>query len=394
MPIQHPALSNAAANMRTSVFASLQHRIDAFRASGGELIPLHIGDTYLPPPEQATRSFGSVAELSRYQAVAGLPALRSAIAKRLSGLDGQDIEPGQVHVGCGCTHALFCAARAVLNPGDEVLVVTPYWPLIAGVLRSAGAVVVEVPLTQALYRDEGFDIVAALEQACSNRTRALYLISPNNPDGHVYHATQLAQFASFAHGHNLWVLSDEVYADYAYDRPQLSIARQPHMAARTIRSFSLSKSHGLAGARIGYVVAQPAVIDATRRISNHTVYNVPAAMQHVALAALADDAWPRDAHRHYRQARDATAAALSEHGIRHRRPHGGSFFFLEMADRLAGRPLDDLLEAAIERGVLLAPGGAFGETHQTSVRLCFTGAPLPSVVEGVARVGAALESLS
>ena len=224
--------------------------------------------------------------------MAGLPTLRSALAKRLTGMDGQQVAPSQIHVGCGCTHALFCAARAILNPGDEVLVVTPYWPLIAGVLRTVGAVVVEVPLTQALYRDEGFDIVATLEQASTTRTRALYLVSPNNPDGHVYQAAQLAQFAAFAQRHNLWVLSDEVYADYSYDRPHMSIAHQPEMAARTIRSFSLSKSHGLAGARIGYVVAQPAVIDATRRISNHTVYNVPAAMQHVALAALEDDGWP------------------------------------------------------------------------------------------------------
>ncbi len=413
MQSSHPPLSAAAAGMRTSVFAALQLRIDAFRANGGDLIPLHIGDTHLAPSAQATSNFGSVDELARYQSVAGLPALREAIAERVSLLDqsvasqwpasqaaaanatatrATATTADQVHVGCGCTHALFCAARALLNPGDQVLVVSPYWPLVTGVLRTVGAEVVEVPLTQELYRDGQFDIAAQLQKALSPRTRALYFITPNNPDGYVYTAEQLEQLAAFARQHDLWVMSDEVYADYAYDRPPLSVAQLPGMAQRTVRSFSLSKSHGLAGARIGYVVAQAAVIDATRRISNHTVYNVPAAMQQVALAALGDNDWPLVAKRHYLQARDACAAALSRHGIAHRSPYGGSFFFLDVTARLAGQPLSQLLEVAIEHGVLLAPGEAFGDAYASALRLCFTGVPLARVVEGVDRLAAALES--
>ena len=384
-------MSTAAANMRASVFARLQHRIVAFRKTGGELIPLHIGDTYLPPPAPATDRLAAAGELSRYGAVAGLPALRSAIAKRLSAAGVQPLTSEQVHVGCGCTHALFCAARALLNPGDEVLVVTPCWPLIMGVLQSAGAKVVEVPLTQALYRDASFDITAALLRALTIRTRALYIISPNNPDGHIYSLLQLQQLAHFALQHNLWVLSDEVYADYAYQRPHQSIAHLPHMAARTVRAFSLSKSHGLAGARIGYVVGAAEVVAAARRISNHTVYNVPAAMQHVALAALADDDWPQHALVTYRQARDATAQALADIGCDPPLPHGGSFFFIDMHGKLGGRTVHGLLEAAIDKGVLLTPGEAFGGAHASSLRLCFTGAPVAQVVEGVARLGAALE---
>ncbi len=391
--------------MGTSVFAALQHRIDAFRASGGELIPLHIGDTHLEPPATAITSFGSVDELARYQSVAGLPALRQVIAERITRLDQGAAEhdsslastpttADQVHVGCGCTHALFCAARALLNPADQVLVVSPHWPLVTGVLRTVGAEVVTVPPTQALYRGSQLDIAAQLQKAITPRTRALYFITPNNPDGYIYSAPQLEQFAAFAKQHDLWVMSDEVYADYAYDRPYLSVAQLPDMAARTVRSFSLSKSHGLAGARIGYVVAQEPVIAATRRISNHTVYNVPAAMQQVALAALADGDWPRDAKRQYLEARDACAGALSRHGIANQLPHGGSFFFLDLAGRLSGRPLSQLLEAAIEHGVLLAPGGAFGAGYASSLRLCFTGVPLTRVVDGVERLAAALESAS
>jgi len=303
--------------------------------------------------------------------------------------------PAEVHVGAGCTHALFCAARALFDPGDEVLVVTPYWPLIVGVLATAGAVPVEVPLTGRLHRERDVDIASSLGAAKTARTRALYFSSPGNPDGYVLGARDLDALAAFAETHDLWVLSDEVYADFVYEGEHRPFATLPGMAERTVTCHSLSKSHALAGARVGYVSGPERVIDAVRRMSNHTIYNVPVAMQRVALAALEDgDGFLEQARRLYREARDAACERLREHGIAHDAPHGGSFVFVDLDERLGPHSLSRALELGIDHGVLLAPGDAFGQAHARSARLCFTGVPKADVLRGIDRFAAALAALA
>jgi aspartate/methionine/tyrosine aminotransferase len=376
----------------------LQARIDAFRASGGELIPLQIGDTYLTPPPRARAALEALpaGALGSYGGVPGLTELRSALATRLADSGHATVRgASEIHVGAGCTHALFCAARALLDPGDEVLVVTPYWPLIVGVLATVGAVPIEVPVTGRLHRESEVDVAALLGSATTERTRALYFSSPGNPDGYVLGQRELGALAAFAEAYDLWVLSDEVYADFVYEGVHRPFATLPGMAARTVTCHSLSKSHALAGARVGYVSAPEHVIDAVRRMSNHTIYNVPVAMQRVALAAVEDGhAFLADARRLYRDARDAASERLREHGIAHDVPRGGSFIFVDLDAPLGPHSLTRALELGIDHGVLLAPGDAFGASHGRSARLCFTGVPTPDVLRGIDRFAAALTALA
>jgi aspartate/methionine/tyrosine aminotransferase len=269
--------------------------------------------------------------------------------------------------------------------------VSPFWPLITGLFLTGGVEPIQVPLGEA--RND--DMQAALEAARTDRVRAIYFVTPNNPDGHVMTRPQLEQIAAFAQRHDLWVIADEVYADFVYDGAHLSIATLDGMFERTITSHSLSKSHGLAGARIGYVIAPERVIATTRRVSNHTLYNVPVAMQRAALAGVQNgEAWIADAAKQYRAARDATHRALSDVGIAAHVPSGGSFFFFDLAPHLNGHSLQELLERGIENGVLVAPGDAFGTHFSTWTRLCFTGVPLERTLEGVGRLAKALESLA
>jgi aspartate/methionine/tyrosine aminotransferase len=398
-----PALSAAAAGVRQSVFAALQGRIDAFEARGGRLIPLQIGDTHLAPPPAALEAVAAssrrVEDVSLYGGIAGLTELREACAERVAarGLGPPGARADNVLVGCGCTHALFCAVRALLDPGDEVLVASPYWPLIVGLLRAAGAEPVEVPVSWRLYDAPALDVAAELARACTPRTRAVYVTTPNNPDGQVWTRAQLESVAAVARARDLWVLSDEVYADFVYEGEHVSLARLPDMAERTVCGYSLSKSHALAGARIGFVVGPERAIAAARRISNHTLYNVPVTMQRAALAAVrTGEPWLSEARARQEEARDATLAALAplaRRGVGARRPRGGSFVLLDLAEALAGRAPQALFERAIDEGVLLAPGDAFGAGFERFARLCFTGVPLPDVLEGVARLGRALEAL-
>ncbi len=394
-------MSQSALAIPQSVFAELAPRIEARARSGGDLVGLHIGDTYRLPP--AAASFARIAaaddaDLYKYSSVAGLDALREAFAARLvaRGHGPKSVEAQRhVVVCCGATHALFCGARAILEAGDEVLVASPYWPLSVGVLRSAGAIPVEVPLTSWLDDEPSLDPGAVLAAARTPRTRAIYFATPNNPDGKVFSQRQLAAIAQFALAHGLWVIADEVYADYVYDGEHCSIARHDGMAARTLCAYSLSKSHGLAGARVGFLVAPEPVTQVARRIATHTVFHAPLAAQRVALAAVSgDDGWIDEARRDYRDARDATLQALDGCGARICTPAGGSYAFIDFSRVLGTRRLTDLLERCIDRGVLLAPGEGFGAPFASWARLCFTSAPRARLLEGVARLRDALCDLS
>jgi aspartate/methionine/tyrosine aminotransferase len=387
--------------MRAGVFADLEKAIAARRAAGGDLVPLQIGDTHRAPPAAAKiqRAIEGATEsaLYAYGATAGMPELREALATyaRSHGRAHEGATEAHVLVGVGATHALSCVARVVLDAGDDVLVATPYWPLTHGIITQTGARVVEVPLTSMLYEDESLDAGELFARAATPATRAVYVISPNNPDGKVLSRKHAEQIARFAIERDLWVFSDEVYADYTYMGEHTSLARLPRMAERTLTAYSFSKSHALAGARIGWVVGPADVITAARKVSVHTAFNVPVAMQHVALAALASgDAWIDEARNEYRGARDAAAKALRDSSVKFSLAEGGVYLFLDFARVLGDRPLKDLLEVAIDKGVLLAPGESFGAAHATCARLCYTSVPVPRMLEGVARLLDAVETFT
>lgn len=416
-------LSDVARRIRPAVFAELQARIDRMTASGQELLPLHIGDTHLAPPEAARAVLRDLdpndAALHRYGPTAGLAPLREAAAgvlKRrlardevsLSGAGGPvpaaasfDLDPAaEVLIGNGGTHALYCAACTVLGPGDEVILASPFWPLSPGVFTACGATPVEAPLTQRLYEDPALDPFDLLEAARTERTKAVYFISPNNPDGKVLTARQLDRIADFARTHDLWVFADEVYADVCFGTSRAgSILTREGMRERTITLHSLSKSHALAGIRVGYVVGPERVITAARRVSTHTAFNVSLAMQRAALAALSDEAFPKDATDVYREARDAVVRGLSGAPIRFHVAEGATYLFLDFSAALESASVPDrertllaILERAVDRGVLLAPGDAFGVHYASFARLCYTAVPLDRVVLGAARLCEAVDA--
>jgi aspartate/methionine/tyrosine aminotransferase len=404
-----PPLSSTAARIRPPVFADLQSRIDALAARGEQLVPLQIGDTWLAPPAAASRVLAEIdasdASIYRYGPTAGLPALREAIAKTVR-RHGLDVDPvDEVLVGNGGTHALFCVARAVLDAGDEVLMASPYWPLAPGIFTACGAIPVEVPLTQRLYQDESqdesLDAGALFAAAITPRTKAIYVISPNNPDGKVLRRHQLERIAAVAREHDLWVFSDEVYAETVFEGAHVSIASLPDMRDRTIVLHSMSKSHALAGCRVGFAIAPGAVVASGRRVSTHSAFNVSIVMQRAALAALADESFPKAAKATYRDARDRAVKALAGAPVKAHRADGATYLFVDFApafeamgpERAGARPLFALLERAVDRGVLLAPGDAFGAGYETCARLCTTAVPIDRVLVGIDRLLDALDAM-
>jgi aspartate/methionine/tyrosine aminotransferase len=397
-----PTLSPLRARLRPSVLADLEDTSGPRVARGSDLIDLHVGDTYLEPPQAARLSTlvaqeGDSMALYRYARPEGSAALRQAIADDLNrrGRPFPDVS-GEAHVlvGAGATHAIFCAAAAILSPGEEVILATPCWPVAPGVLRAVGARVVEVPLTSRLYAQPSLDVWGTLRDALTPSTRALFFASPNNPDGKVLATETLDAIARFASEEDLWVIADEVYADLTYERPHVSLASRPGMAERTLTAYSFSKSHGLAGLRVGYVVGPEAVVRVARGVAAHSTYSVPTISQNAAAAAVASGPrWAERAALLYRRSLAAVCEALEGAKVRYHPPEGGAFVFVDLAEALGDRRLTAFLERAAARGVVVAPGPCFGRHFRTHVRICFTSQPLPVLTEGLARVKAALGDL-
>lgn len=400
-----PRLSAAASSLPSSIFARLYERLARFP---GDIIPLQIGDTYRVPPSAArfepdlfagcAASGAANRELYAYAPPAGWAALIDHIVGKVGERNHIQVEPGGVQVTCGATHALSCAVAALLDPGDELLLLAPHWPLIRGIAQSRSVTPVEVNVTQALLaggldRDQG--IHERLAASLSPRTKAIYMCSPNNPDGYVYQRQELAQIASFAAAHGLWILADEVYEDYVYQGAHVSIASLPEAAGRTVTVFSFSKSYGMAGLRLGYTVGPAVVIEAVRKMANHSVYNVPQALQRAALAAMRTGGeFLQAARAEYLDAARAAHAALIAPT---RLPHGSTYLFVDLRPWLGvgTAPSENerclcLLEAFADAGVLLAPGAAFGAAYGGFARLCFTAVDRRRLEEGITRINRVL----
>jgi aspartate/methionine/tyrosine aminotransferase len=222
----------------------------------------------------------------------------------------------------------------------------------------------------------------------------MYICNPNNPDGKVFSAAELAAVARFAQKHDLWVISDEVYEHYVYDgRKHVSIASLSGMHERTMTAFSFSKTYGQAGLRVGYVVGPADAVAAVRKMSNHTVYSVPRAMQRAAQAALLNgDRFLQEARARYTEARDYVCAHLQAPNLQ---PEGSTYVFVDLGEWIAHDKECSLsvLERMAAAGMLLAPGVSFGRGFRNWARLCFSAAPLPVIQDGVARFNAVLDQI-
>lgn len=372
--------------MPASIFARLREHLARFP---GDVIPLQIGDTHLAPParlDELAWAELAPADLYAYGAPNGWAPLVEEITAKARAHNQIGVSPAGVQVTCGATHALSCAVRALCDPGDELILLTPHWPLIRGIALGANVVPVEVPFSMRL---PAADVGALIEPAITPRTTGIYVASPNNPDGAMLTRAQLAAIAELAVRHDLWIFSDEVYEHYGYDAEHVSIAALPGALERTITVFSFAKSYAQAGLRVGYALGPDPAIATVRKILNHSVYNVPVAMQRAALAAMRAGApFLAGARAAYVRARDHARASLRAPAAS---PAGGSYLWVDFA-RWSGDDCMPILERCAAAGVLLAPGSAFGAACAGFARLCFTGVPPDRLDEGIARINVVLES--
>lgn len=376
-----PASSPAISALPGAVYSSLAERLAAF---DGETYPLHIGDTWHEPPAGCRMEDLRVAEhpgMHRYGPPHGLPALLEALAERVASRTGIATGSDDVLVTAGATGGLAVAVGALVETGDEVLILAPHWPLISGIVSTFGARPVVVPLLDPASGIEeeapASEVIGRLESHLSAKSVALYLNSPNNPSGRLLPRPWLEAIAEWARKHDLWLLSDEVYEDLIYAGEHQPM--RPLAPERTISAHSFSKTYGMAGNRCGYLIAPPEIISEMTKVGTHTYYAAPTAAQLAALNALgpAGEAWLVEARRGYAKAAQEAALRL---GVPV--PPGSTFLFLDVSSALDERGLDGFLEDLVEEGLLVSPGPSFGP-FPTHVRVCFTAAPPDVVRRGI-----------
>lgn len=367
-----PRFADSVSGIKGSIYTNLAHRLASYQ---GEVYPLHVGDTWMEPAVGCRMEDLTVAEnpgMHRYASPKGLPELLDAIAARTHQRTGVPTARDDVLVAAGATGALGAVVGAVVEPGEEVMILAPYWPLISGIVRSFRGKPVPVPFIG--VADSADSAVEIVRSYLSERTVALYLNSPNNPTGRVLPASWIEALVEWAARHDLWLMADEVYEDYVYVGEH-TYAR-PLAPERTFSVHSFSKAYGMAGNRCGYVVGPTAAMRQLRKVSIHTFYSTPTASQLAALRALDGraDHWLAAARNKYRDLGNSAAKRLGVAA-----PEGSTFLFLDVQDRLGAGGLTSLLEECVERGLFVAPGPSFGP-YPTHIRVCFTAAP-PEVVE-------------
>lgn len=355
-----------------SVPASGIRRIFELSSRMNDVIQLSVGEPTLPLAPHVLRA-GADAWLRDdmgYMPNSGIAPLREALVEEVRAMTGVDVDVERVHVTAGGSQALHMAMVFTLDPGDEILVPDPGYSTFRMASRLVGAVPVPYPLAH----DRGFvPDVADLEELVTPRTRVLLVNSPSNPLGVVFDRAQMSALVSFARRHGLWIISDEVYEHLSFGEPPVSpLSLDGDGCVFSVHSFS--KTFGLTGGRIGYLVTPAGADERFRAAQEATVSCVNTPVQWAALAALRG---PQDylegARAHFRGNVEAGCAALGAAGLRHVRPGGAFYLWVDVSHASHGDVAAWAEEFLRSRRVAVAPGNAFGARGEGWIRLCAAG---------------------
>ena len=292
--------------------------------------------------------------LARYSPAAGLPRLRSLLARDQWRKSGIERRPEEVLVTPGGKAAVFDALRCLLEPGDEALVLAPYWPSYLQQVALTGARAAVVPPGPELLPD-----AQAIDAAVTPRTKLLILNDPCNPTSRALGASELRSIAEVASRRKLWIVADQVYDDLMLDRghqPLLRVA--PEVREQTLVVESFSKRFAMTGYRLGYASGPPDLIEAMSHLAASSTTCANTIAQHAGIAALTmDDAWIHQQRVRYRRRRDLSLAGLSKiQGLSCVSPEAAFYLFPSISGD-DHRIVEGLRR---EEGVLLVPGSAFG----------------------------------
>jgi len=383
---------------------AVQAKARELRARGIDVISFGAGEPDFDTPERIKDAAVQAMRRgqTKYTEVGGVPELRAAVCAKLKRDNGLDYTPDEILVSCGAKHTLYNVATALLNPGDEMLVPSPFWVSYPEQARLLGA----VPVTVETRESTGFDLDPdRLRAAVTPRTKLVVLNSPNNPTGAVFSRDALEAVARLAVERGLWVVSDECYESLTFEGRHVSIASLgPETKARTIVVNTCSKAYAMTGWRIGYAAGPRALIRAMTDVQSQVTSNPASVAQWAAVEALSgpQDEVAKMAGEFDRRRRLIIGGLNALPGVSCVMPKGAFYAFANVSGLFgrtwthdgAGTTLKGsldvtgfLLEAA---RVAVVPGLDFGS--DAHVRLSYATSDA-LISEGLARMKAAIASL-
>ena len=312
------------------------------------------------PPKQLTERLAQVAAEGphQYAVTWGAQNFREALTKKQSRFMGRSIDPDtQIVVTCGSTEAMMCAMMTVTDPGDKVIVFSPFYENYGADAILSGAEPIYVPLTPPRF---DFD-PEVLEDAFRQGAKALILCNPSNPCGKVFSREELLVIAGLAEKYDAYVITDEVYEHIVY-RPfrHTYFSTLPGMEERTVSCSSLSKTYSVTGWRLGYIIASPAIIDTARKVHDFLTVGAAAPLTEAAVPGLEmPDSYYEDLQRIYTEKRDFFLRGLDALHIAHTDPQGAYYVLLDISEYGWDSDLE-FCDALAERvGVGAVPGSSF-----------------------------------
>src|SRR3989454_987571 len=380
-------LASRMSRLGTETAFEVLARARALEATGRDIVHLEIGEPDFATPPAIVAA--GVAALERgethYTPSAGVPELREAIAEYLRTRRGVKADPADVIVTPGAKPIMFYALLALLDAGDEAIYPDPGFPIYSSMIEFAGARGVPLPLREANDFQPDLD---ELRRLVGPRTKVLVLNSPHNPTGGVLSPEAIREIARIARERDLWVLTDEIYAELIYDGMHHSILAEEGLPERTILLDGFSKTFAMTGWRLGYgVVPRPLVEPVTKLVTN-SVSCTATFVQRAGAAALSTR--PPEVDRmiaEFRTRRDAIVKGLSAvPGVSCRSPHGAFYVFPNIA-ALGLRSSADVADRILdEAGVAVLAGTCFGRGGEGYLRLSYANS-LPNLAKAVERIG-------
>ena len=297
------------------------------------------------------------ADINQYAITWGSKTLRDALAESYAGLYGLTVDPEtMLTVTCGSTEAMVSTLLAIVDPGDEVVVLEPFYENYGPDAAICGATPVFVPLRPPEYTFDPDELRAAF----TARTKAIIVNTPNNPSGRIFTRAELELIAELCREHDVIAVTDEIYEHIRYGGPHIPIATLPGMAERTVTISGASKTFSVTGWRVGWIVAAPELTNGIRKVHDFVTVGAPAPLQEAVAAGLALGApYYRDLSTHYRERRDTLFGALERAGFQPRLPEGAYYILCDIAGFGAGDDVTFARRLVAEVGVAAVPGSSF-----------------------------------
>jgi aspartate aminotransferase len=353
-----------------SDIVKIRNRVMELRAQGATVHQFETGEPFMTSPEFIKDAMKRALDenKTRYAPSSGIAELRAAIAEKLRTTNRIPARDSDVIILNGGMQGLFGAFQSIVNPGDEVLLFSPYWTPIKDLVGHCQGRIVLVPTKEA--REVGFE--KTLKRYANERTRAIYYNTPQNPTGIVFTSEEARAVAHFAQKQDLVVVADEAYEDLVYDGEHFSIASLPGMFERTITSFTFSKSYAMTGWRLGYTVAAEPWMTGLRKTTLYSSNGVSTPTQWAGLAAFNTRSDMLENNRvAYRRRRDLLFAGLNELGFYCEKP-AGAFYAFPNVSRISSDSRA-AAEIILDRArVATVPGIVFGEDGESHLRFSFS----------------------